>query len=489
MFFFQSTGVYILTNGISQQSNISNVVHCCDFNLSIILDHHNPQIQHDNAFIAFNEPIQQEFIAGSDPSETKESNEIRIRKDFPETWLWDSISDENFNGSARIQKIVPDSITSWMISAFSIDPEMGLALTKVPKTLEVFQPFFVSMNLPYSVKRDEIVAISIIVYNYFEDDIDAELIVYNENNEFEFIDNDSNQLQRKKALTIKSNEGVSHSIIFRPKKVGLISIKATAKSAMAGDGVVQLLLVEPEGLLQFENEAILVDLRGMSKMDVQYLDIDIPEDAIPNSTYIEIKCMGDILGGTIMNLQNLIHLPSGCGEQNMLNFVPNIVILDYLNATGQLKRDVEDMAKKYTEQGYQRELSYKHSDGSFSAFGKVDKDGSTWLTAFVAKSFRQAAKYIDIEESVILKALEWLSKVQAPDGSFPEIGRVLHKDMQGGSGNGIALTAYTLITFLENKVEDTINDPIQLYKLLSLFIFRKTFPFTKRQLIKQSIKL
>jgi len=28
--------------------------------------------------------------------------------------------------------------------------------------------------------------------------------------------------------------------------------------------------------------------------------------------------------------------------------------------------------------GYQRELNYKHDDGSYSAFGKSDESGNTW---------------------------------------------------------------------------------------------------------------
>ena len=145
----------------------------------------------------------------------------------------------------------------------------------------------------------------------------------------------------------------------------------------------------------------------------------------------------------------------------MLNFVPNIVVLDYLTTLNKLTPAIESKAKKYMESGYQRELTYKHDDGSYSAFGKSDESGSTWLTAFVAKSFRQASKYIMVDEEIINQALEFLSKVQAQNGSFPEVGHVSHKGMQGGSSNGIALTAYTLITFLENqnlqKYQNTIN--------------------------------
>ena len=32
--------------------------------------------------------------------------------------------------------------------------------------------------------------------------------------------------------------------------------------------------------------------------------------------------------------------------------------------------------------GYQRELSYKHSDGSYSAFGESDPEGSMWYAFF-----------------------------------------------------------------------------------------------------------
>lgn len=62
----------------------------------------------------------------------------------------------------------------------------------------------------------------------------------------------------------------------------------------------------------------------------------------------------------------------------MLNFVPNIVVLDYLTNLNQLTPEIEGKTKKYMESGYQRELTYKHDDGSYSAFGKSDKSGSTW---------------------------------------------------------------------------------------------------------------
>lgn len=73
---------------------------------------------------------------------------------------------------------------------------------------------------------------------------------------------------------------------------------------------------------------------------------------------------------------------------------------------------------------------------SYSAFGKSDKMGSTWLTSYVAKSFLKASKYISIDEKIIIEALDFLAGIQASDGSFPELGQVFHTDMQGGSSKG-----------------------------------------------------
>jgi CD109 antigen len=153
-------------------------------------------------------------------------------------------------------------------------------------------------------------------------------------------------------------------------------------------------------------------------------------------------------------------LPYGCGEQNMINFVPNIVVLDYLTSVNKLTPEIEEKAKKHMESGYQRELGYKHDDGSYSAFGKNDDSGSTWLTAFVIKSFNQASKYIEIESDIMNQGLKFLSNTQEDDGSFPEVGRILSSSLQGGSSKGIGLTAYVLTTFLEAHNSETYKDVV-----------------------------
>ncbi|XP_055314135.1 CD109 antigen-like [Sitodiplosis mosellana] len=388
----------------------------------------------------------------------------KVRKHFPETWIWDTIDGKNFNGSLSMKKTVPHSLTTWILTGFSIDPVNGLAFIKAPVKLCVQQPFHISLNLPYSVKRGEVVTIPCSVFNYLPNDIEAEVTLENENNEFEFADSATTEkstsqmmrLQfRRKNLLIRSQNAHNAVFTIRPTRVGSISLKVSAVSSVASDCIVKALNVECEGVPQFMNKAVYIDLREKSRIDPIDLAIEFPEIALPDSQRIEITCVGDLLSGTIENLQQLIRLPCGCGEQNMLNFVPNIVVLNYLKNTQQLTGKIEAKAKKYMEIGYQRELIYKHKDGSFSAFGEYDKRGSTWLTAFVARSFQQASEHILIDNSIIDQALKWLSRMQSSNGSFVERGSIFDKEMQSGASNGIALTAYVLTAFLVNKESTT----------------------------------
>ncbi|XP_035781237.1 CD109 antigen-like isoform X4 [Anopheles albimanus] len=461
---FESVGAFVLSNANDPPQNVGNVW---------------LRRKGESPLAFVKRPMAMSAVVGVDNVDTASySNHPVTRKSFPETWLWNTLSNPGFSGEKTLQKKVPDTITSWIITGFSVNPVYGLGLTQRPRKLNVFLPFFVSTNLPYSVKRGEVVAIPIVVFNYMADDLTATVVLENNEQEFEFadveneiIDTSKVELSREKRLAVPANSGKSVSFMVKPKKLGHITIKVQATSDVAGDAVERQLLVEPEGLPQYVNKAMFLDLRATPEVTKTF-ELEIPRNAVPDSTRIEVAVIGDVLGSTIQNLDSLIRMPYGCGEQNMLNFVPNIVVLDYLKATNKLTANIEGKAKKFMEAGYQRELSYKHKDGSFSAFGENDKSGSTWLTAFVARSFKQAASHITVDESVIDKSLEWLSDHQAPNGSFPEVGVVSHKDMQGGSGSGVALTAYTLIAFLENynlvnKYKNTINKAID-------YVYRNT---------------
>lgn len=64
------------------------------------------------------------------------------------------------------------------------------------------------------------------------------------------------------------------------------------------------------------------------------------------------------MGPALQNLDQLLSMPFGCGEQNMVRFAPNIFILQYLNKTKQLSPEIRDKALKFLTTG-------KHCPSSF----------------------------------------------------------------------------------------------------------------------------
>lgn len=60
---------------------------------------------------------------------------------------------------------------------------------------------------------------------------------------------------------------------------------------------------------------------------------------------------GDVMGPSLSGLEKLLRLPTGCGEQNMLKFSPNIFVMDYLTATNQLNDEIKQKALNFLKTG------------------------------------------------------------------------------------------------------------------------------------------
>ncbi|XP_052721975.1 CD109 antigen-like isoform X2 [Crassostrea angulata] len=389
------------------------------------------------------------------PAPSSQLKEVgRVRSVFPETWLWTNASIGS-DGQVQISTTVPDTITSWIASAFAINTASGLGIADTTAKIEAFKPFFVSLNLPYSVVRGEQLVLQANVFNYLSQDTDV-LVTLEKNDDFRSIvmdaSNNPTYVSQTQTSTIHVPSGQAKSVFFPivPAGLGMIDLTVKAQSPLAADGVRRQLLVEPEGVPKEYNVPILIDLKD-SNTFTKDVPITLPASVVAGSQHVKVTAIGDLMGPTVNNLDKLLRMPNGCGEQTMLGFAPDVFVSNYLSATHQLSSDIEEKAIGFMEKGYQRELTFQHKDGSFSAFGDRDKSGSMWLTAFVVKSFHQAKSLIFIDDETLQRAIDWMISRQNGDGSFPEPGRVIHKDMQGGSASGPGLTAFVLISLLENN--------------------------------------
>ncbi|XP_039730208.1 alpha-2-macroglobulin [Pteropus medius] len=381
-----------------------------------------------------------------------------VRKYFPETWIWDLVVVDS-SGVAEVGLTVPDTITEWKAGALCLSNDTGLGLS-LPASLRVFQPFFVELTMPYSVIRGEAFTLKATVLNYLPKCI--RVSVQLEASPL-FLAVPGEKEQESHCICGNGRQTVSWAVT--PKSLGSVNFTVSAEALesreLCGtevavvpeygkkDTIIKSLLVEPEGL---EKEATFNYLLCPSGAEVpEQLSLKLPPNVVEDSARASFSVLGDILGSAMQNTQNLLRMPYGCGEQNMVLFAPNIYVLDYLNKTQQLTPEVKSKAIGYLNTGYQRQLNYKHYDGSYSTFGEKygRSAGNTWLTAFVLKTFAQAQTYIFIDETHINQALTWLSRKQKDNGCFRSSGSLLNNAIKGGVEDEETLSAYITIALLE----------------------------------------
>ncbi|NWV38184.1 OVOS protein, partial [Grantiella picta] len=380
----------------------------------------------------------------------------RVRKFFPETWIWELVNTDS-RGEADVSYTIPDTITEWKASAFCVQDDAGFGIAS-PVSITAFQPFFVDLTLPYSVTRGEKFNFIANVFNYLNKCVQiSAMLEQSSDYEAEILSSGGN------TATVCANERKTYIWAIRPHKLGEVKfvITAEAKESTRGTGnstsleektiyrdtLFQTLLVEPEGIKKELTQSSLVCAKG--KMISEQVSLSLPRNVVQESARAYFSVIGDILGTALRNLDNLLHMPYGCGEQNMALFTPNIYALDYLNKTGQLTEEIRIRGTGYLSTGYQRQLSYKHRDGSYSSFGLRDGEGSVWLTAFVYKSLEQAKRYIYIDDNIQSQTLIWLASKQKSDGCFENTGSHFNNALKGGEEGEYSLTAYIVASLLE----------------------------------------
>uniref|UniRef100_A0A9J7Y0P0 Alpha-2-macroglobulin-like n=1 Tax=Cyprinus carpio carpio TaxID=630221 RepID=A0A9J7Y0P0_CYPCA len=393
---------------------------------------------------------------------SRDSPAVTIRTVFPETWIWE-LAEVGDSGSTQVPVTVPDTITSWETEAFCLSSE-GLGLAP-PAQLTVFQPFFLELSLPYSIIRGEIFELKATVFNYLSQCI---MVKVTPAPSSDYTLKASADDQYSSCLC--ANGRKTFKWILTPSVLGVMNITVSAEAEASQtvcdneivsvpergriDTVTRSLLVQAEGTEKTETYSWLFCPKGDSLSEE--VNLTLPKDVIEGSARSSVSVIGDILGRALRNLNGLLRMPYGCGEQNMAVLSPNIYILQYLENTEQLTSAIREKATGFLKSGYQRQLNYKHYDGSYSTFGYGD--GNTWLTAFVLRSFGKAQKYIFIDPQIIQSAKDWLISRRDSDGCFMQQGRLFNNRMKGGVNDNVTMTAYITASLLE--LETPVTDPV-----------------------------
>ncbi|XP_017749794.1 PREDICTED: ovostatin homolog 1 [Rhinopithecus bieti] len=378
-----------------------------------------------------------------------------VRTNFPETWIWDLVSVDS-SGSANLSFLIPDTITQWEASGFCVNGDVGFGVSSTT-TLEVSQPFFIEIASPFSVVQNEQFDLIVNVFNYLDTCVEISVQVEESQN----YEANINTLKINGSEIIQTGGRKTNVWTIIPKKLGKVNITVVAEAKQSNacpnegmerqklnwkDTVVKSFLVEPEGIEKERTQSFLICTEGAkaSKQGV----LDLPNDVVEGSARGFFTVVGDILGLAMQNLV-VLQMPYGSGEQNAALLASDTYVLDYLKSTEQLTEEVQSKAFFLLSNGYQRQLSFKNSDGSYSVFWQQNQKGSIWLSALTFKTLERMKNYVFIDENVQKQTLIWLSSQQKMNGCFKNDGQLFNHAWEGGDEEDISLTAYVVGMFFE----------------------------------------
>ncbi|XP_041880173.1 alpha-2-macroglobulin-like protein 1 isoform X1 [Corvus kubaryi] len=418
--------------------------------------------------LAVSESLYPELDAAVEAAEAEHtelgSESAPARTWFPETFIW-TLVPINDSGAAELAVTVPDSITDWRAMTFCTSESHGLGISE-PTSLRSFKPFFVEPTLPYSVFRGESFPLKVKVFSYLKQCMALQLSLM-DSRDFEFLHENV-----RFTLCLCPDSAKTFSWDVKATKLGKVNFTVTAEvmeredvcmertavvpESGGKDTVVKHLLVKAEGQMEEKTHTSLLCPEGTSASET--ISFTMPENIVLGSERAHISFLGDIMGTALDNIDELLQMSSGCGEQNMVHFAPNVFITRYLEETGQLTPEIKQKAIGYLESGYQRQLLYKHTDGSYSAFGEGSEPGNTWLTALVLKTFSQAQHFIHIDEQNIKDAASALIKSQTPSGCFKSVGKLFNNGLMGAVEEGLGLSSVIVTALIHSGMPH--SDPV-----------------------------
>ncbi|CAD7940961.1 unnamed protein product [Amoebophrya sp. A25] len=279
-----------------------------------------------------------------------------------------------------------------------------------------------------------------------------------------------------------STPGVSNSSLSATSPTNFTSVLSNAHYI---DRLQKSLLVKSEGVTHYERKNLLLSVsqeddnghQSSSTTNTSVVEIPVtwptPSSTsakiVPDSKRLSVAITGNLLSSSITNLERLVRVPYGCGEQNLISLAPNVYVYNYYAAkdSGQyFATSVSGPAlkKRVTQNmrtGYQRQLTYRTDDGGFSAFGKRAEEGSLWLTSMSLRVFADIAKGSD-DSGVIVdwpqleRSVRFLLQQQEQMASpavgiilthFRDRGRVFNKAMMSETAaSRLSLTAFVTVS-------------------------------------------
>lgn len=372
-------------------------------------------------------------------------SQIDVRDNLPESMNWQPTALIPASGYT-FDLALPDNIGEWTVRVTATKGQAGV-LDKA--TFNTQLPFFVEMVKPAVATQDDTITLKGVFYNYLDETVEATVQLQVEgatilNRETQTITIPSNYLTQVSWSVYVSTPGRHNVTIYAQTEID---------GEVFSDGLRKELVVQPNGVTELIQQSGLVDPAGTQVNLTQY------EESISDTHYLVVS--EGLMDVALDSWERLVGYPYGCLEQTLSRVIPDALILNYLNQTGELDGETKDLLEEMLFSGLTRLYGMQHYDGGFG-WWKEDNT-NVYMTAYALYGLTLIADSdIAVRTSVLSGAVNYLMQAQKGDGRWTTSEWVI---------DDLSFTAYVLRGLLRYETGDygdsttsTITQAISYFK-------------------------
>ncbi len=375
-----------------------------------------------------------------------------IRSDFAETLLWHPALVLPGEGEKSISFELSDAVTQFEVKVWGHTG--GGQLGAVTKDLASRLPFSLDARLPIEISNTDKIAVAVALTNDTEKNRDVKLSV--------------------EAANLKLLTDADAVVALGPNK-RLRKVFELQPSVVQGNAKIRIFgLSEPFGMDSIERSFKIVPEgfpvtgkhSGMLKGAVDHV-VQLParrDQWVPGTLKLHVQAFPSTLADLQKGLEALLREPGGCFEQTSSSNYPNVMILDYLRESGQVRPDIEKRARLLLDNGYGKLIAFECIDPAT----KAKKEGYEWfgqtappheaLTAYGLLQFIDMAKYQKVDPAMLERTKEYLLKQRDKKGGFLRNQRAID---QFGRAPAQITDAYIVWALCEAGVKEDIRLEIE----------------------------
>lgn len=300
----------------------------------------------------------------------------RIRKDFKDTAFWDPVVRTGKDGRAKVEFKMPDNLTTWVttVRAATLNTDVGSAFNFVISTKDLL----VRLETPRFLTQKDKIYIGGVVHNYTKKT--QKIKVWLEVEGVELAETG------KKLATLAPEEAKDFYWLVHAKEPGEAKFTLLCMGTDANDAMQLSLPILPFGVEEVRAQSGVI---GKNVKGAQ-VELELPKDAIPKATRMEILLSPSIAGTMLENLDYLITYPYGCVEQTMSSFLPALTAKRVFSRLGIKDFVLEKKVPVIVRKGLTKLYEMQHSDGGWG-WWKNDKT-HPYMTAYVVRGLKSAQR-------------------------------------------------------------------------------------------------